>query len=97
MRNDPPPYYSGQQPYAPPPMQPQTGGDSQGYDWTVTLILAIVVGAYGVDRFYTGNITIGILKLITLGGCGVWWIIDIIMIVTGTYTDVYGRPLMRKL
>jgi TM2 domain-containing membrane protein YozV len=78
-------------------MQPQTGGNGQGYDWTVTLILAIVVGAYGVDRFYTGNITLGILKLITLGGCGVWWIIDIIMIVTGTYTDVYGRPLMRKL
>ena len=78
-------------------MQPQTGGNGQGYDWTVTLILAIVVGAYGVDRFYTGNIMLGILKLITLGGCGVWWIIDIIMIVTGTYTDVYGRPLMRKL
>ncbi|HEY1387674.1 MAG TPA: TM2 domain-containing protein [Ktedonobacterales bacterium] len=102
MRHDPPPSYSGnqpygQQPYAPPPMQPQSGGPEQGYDWTVTLILAILVGVYGVDRFYTGSITLGILKLITLGGCGIWWLVDIIMIATGSYTDAYGRPLARKL
>ncbi len=102
MRHEPPPIYSshqpyGQQSYAPPPMQPQTGGPAEGYDWTVALILSIVVGVYGVDRFYTGNITLGILKLLTLGGCGIWWIIDIIMIATGSYRDVYGRPLMRKL
>jgi hypothetical protein len=100
MGYDQPPNYYGygqQQPHAPPPMQPQPGGPAEGYDWTVTLILAILVGAYGVDRFYTGNITLGILKLITLGGCGIWWLVDIIMIATGSYTDVYGRPLARKL
>jgi TM2 domain len=88
--------YGQQQPYAPPPMQPWAGGPKEGYDWIVALILAIVVGVYGVDRFYTGNITLGILKLITLGGCGVWWIIDIIMIATDSYRDVNGRPLVRK-
>ena len=87
-----------QQPYAPPPMQSQTGGPpAQGYDWTVALVLSILVGEFGVDRFYTGSIMLGILKLITFGGCGVWWIIDIIMIATGSYRDVYGRPLVRKL
>jgi TM2 domain-containing protein len=86
-----------QQPYAPPPMQPQTGGPTQGYDWTVALVLSILVGELGVDRFYTGSITLGILKLLTFGGCGIWWIIDIILIVTGSYKDAYGRPLVRKL
>lgn len=102
MRHDPPPSYSsnqpyGQQPYTPPQMQAQAGVPAEGYDWTVTLILAILVGVYGVDRFYTGSITLGIVKLITLGGCGVWWLVDIIMIATGSYKDVYGRPLARKL
>jgi hypothetical protein len=91
MRHDPPPSYSsnqpyGQQPYAPPPMQPQSGVPAEG-----------LVGVYGVDRFYTGSITLGIVKLITLGGCGVWWLVDIIMIATGSYKDAYGRPLARKL
>ena len=87
-----------QQPYAPPPMQPQTAGaPAQGYDWTVALVLSILVGEFGVDRFYTGSIMLGILKLITFGGCGIWWIIDIILIVTGSYKDAYGRPLVRKI
>lgn len=94
---DPPPGNYGQQPFAPPPMQPQTGGNTQGYDWTVALILSILLGELGVDRFYTGSIMLGILKLITFGGCGIWWIIDIILIATGSYKDALGRPLVRKL
>lgn len=107
MSYNPPPDNYGQQPYQPqyqqpyapppPPMQPQTGGPAQGYDWTVALVLSILVGELGVDRFYTGSITLGILKLLTFGGCGIWWIIDIILIVTGSYKDAYGRPLVRKL
>lgn len=98
--NQPPDNY-GQQPYAPPPMQPQVqpqaGVPAEGYDWTVALILSILVGELGVDRFYTGSITLGILKLITFGGCGIWWLVDIILIVTGSYKDAYGRPLVRKI
>ena len=85
-----------QQPYAPPPMQPQMGGNAAGYDWTTTLILAIFLGSLGVDRFYTGNMMLGIIKLITLGGCGIWTIIDIVTIATGSYKDGQGRPLVRK-
>jgi TM2 domain-containing membrane protein YozV len=85
-----------QQPYAPPPMQPPMGGNAAGYDWTTTLILAIFLGSLGVDRFYTGNMMLGIIKLITLGGCGIWTIIDIVTIATGSYKDGQGRPLVRK-
>ena len=102
MSYNPPPDNYGQQPYqqpqyAPPPMQPQTDGPAQGYDWTVALVLSILLGELGVDRFYTGSTMLGILKLLTFGGCGVWWIIDIILIVMGSYKDAYGRPLVRKL
>lgn len=93
-----PQYAPMQQPqYAPPQMQAQPGVPAQGYDWTVALILSILLGELGVDRFYTGSIGLGILKLITFGGCGIWWIVDIILIATGSYKDAQGRPLVRKL
>ena len=49
----------------------------------VALILSIFLGELGIDRFYLGYIGTGILKLITCGGFGIWWLIDIIMIATG--------------
>jgi TM2 domain-containing membrane protein YozV len=45
-------------------------------DPTIMLIISILFGVFGVDRFMLGNIGLGILKLITLGGCGIWEIID---------------------
>lgn len=49
----------------------------------VALILFIFLGELGIDRFYLGYIGTGILKLITCGGFGIWWLIDLIMIATG--------------
>lgn len=49
-------------------------------NWTVTLILSILFGSLGVDRFIMGQVGLGILKLITAGGCGIWWLIDVILI-----------------
>lgn len=49
----------------------------------VALILSIFLGELGIDRFYLGYIGTGILKLITCGGFGIWWLIDLIMIATG--------------
>jgi len=65
-------------------------------DFLVALLLSIFVGQLGVDRFYLGYIGYGILKLLTGGGCGIWWLVDVIMIATGSMKDSEGRPLYRK-
>ncbi|OHD14691.1 MAG: hypothetical protein A2086_16785 [Spirochaetes bacterium GWD1_27_9] len=58
-------------------------------NWTVCLILAILLGTLGVDKFYMGKIGLGIAKLLTCGGMGIWAIIDIILIATKyKYKDV---------
>ncbi|MBO8479906.1 MAG: TM2 domain-containing protein [Bacteroidetes bacterium] len=53
-------------------------------DPTVSLILSIFVGTLGVDRFYIGKIGAGVGKLLTFGGLGVWWLIDIFCIQDAT-------------
>lgn len=63
--------------------------------WTVTLLLAIFLGGLGIDRFYLGKIGTGILKLITFGGFGIWWLIDIILVVTNSTRDSQGKPLQK--
>ena len=54
------------------------------------------MGTLGIYRFYTGSIVLGVLKLITFGGMGLWWLIDLIMLVTGNYRDGDGLPIMTK-
>lgn len=57
---------------------------SQLKDPTIALILSICLGVYGVDRFYIGDSGIGIGKLLTCGGCGIWALVDIFMIMDAT-------------
>ncbi|HPS77521.1 MAG TPA: TM2 domain-containing protein [Thermoanaerobaculaceae bacterium] len=80
----------------PPPVQPVQLGADAPKDWLVTLLLCLFLGGLGVHRFYTGHIGIGIAQLLTLGGCGIWAIIDLIMIITDKFTDAQGRPLQKK-
>jgi TM2 domain-containing membrane protein YozV len=49
-------------------------------NWVLTLIMSILFGSLGVDRFIMGHVGLGVLKLVTLGGCGVWWLVDLILI-----------------
>ena len=70
--------------------------NEEGFDWLTTLLLCIFLGHFGVHSFYTKRTTIGIIQLLTFGGCGIWTLIDFIMILVGTYRDGFDRPLVRK-
>ena len=50
----------------------------------VSLVLSLVLGVYGIDRFYIGDTTMGILKLVTCGGLGIWTVIDWFLIMDAT-------------
>jgi RNA polymerase subunit RPABC4/transcription elongation factor Spt4 len=65
-------------------------------DWLVALLLSAFLGGLGIDRFYLGYIGLGVLKLITAGGCGIWWLVDLILIATNNLNDANGNPLAKK-
>lgn len=62
---------------------------------TVTYLLSYFVGWLGIDRFYLGQFGLGILKLITCGGFGIWVLIDLILAGIGAMRDADGLPLER--
>lgn len=53
---------------------------SQMKDPLLSILLSIFIGSLGIDRFYIGDVGLGIGKLLTAGGCGIWWLIDIFLI-----------------
>jgi len=59
-------------------------------NFVATLLLCLLLGGIGIHRFYVGKIGTGILQIVTLGGLGIWVLIDLIMIVIGKFTDKEG-------
>lgn len=59
--------------------------------WMCTLMVAFFLGHFGVHRFYVGKIGTGFLMLLTFGGLGVWYWIDIIMILIKKFEDSQGN------
>lgn len=64
--------------------------DSRGL---ITFLLCWFLGVFGVHRFYTGHTTIGIIQILTLGGCGIWTLIDFIIILMGDFKDAEGNVI----
>ena len=57
------------------------------------LLLCFFLGTFGAHRFYAGKVGTGILMIITMGGLGIWYLIDFILIVCGVFTDSDGNKI----
>jgi TM2 domain-containing membrane protein YozV len=61
----------------------------------VAVLLCFFIGIIGVHRFYVGKVGTGILMIVTLGALGIWALVDLIMIITGSFKDKENRKLQR--
>ncbi len=68
---------------------------SQLKDPTISLLISIFAGTLGVDRFLLNDIGLGVGKLLTGGGCGIWWLIDLFLIMDATKQKNYESLLMQ--
>jgi hypothetical protein len=92
---------SAQPPAAPPivqmppkPTVDQFGNAISPKSRVVAALLAWFLGFLGIHRFYVGKVGTGVLMIVTLGGLGIWALIDFIVILVGSFKDKDGRLLI---
>lgn len=73
--------------------RPRRRGELSEKKKSVAFLLSLLLGGFGAHRFYVGKVGSGIGMLLTAGGCGIWNIVDLFMIVAGSFTDAEGRNL----
>jgi TM2 domain-containing membrane protein YozV len=61
--------------------------------FVATLLFCFFLGSFSIHRFYVGKVGTAILQIVTLGGLGIWLLVDFIMIVVGAFKDKEGRPI----
>lgn len=71
----------------------QRASSKSGPSQAVAFLCSFFFGVFGIDRIYVGSILLGLLKLITLGGLGIWALIDLFMVGMGLMRDGQGKPL----
>lgn len=88
-----PPTGYGPNVYAPYGYDPMTGQPLSDKSKVVAGLLQLFLGGFGVGRFYIGDVGIGVAQLLTCGGCGIWALVDAIILLVNGGTDAQGRKL----
>jgi TM2 domain-containing membrane protein YozV len=65
--------------------------------WIAAVLLCWILGVFGAHRFYLGRTGSGVLMLLTIGGLGIWYLIDLILVIVGQMRDSNGQYVKAQI